>query len=169
MDNAKITQLRKHYEHTLFDDVIPFWMKHSPDREYGGYFTLLDHDGTPYSTDKFMWPQAREVWMFSTLCDLVEKRDEWVEMAKLGWDFIMKHAFHESGRAYFSFKRDGTPLTMPRQIFSETFIIIAGIRYHVLPATLRQPVSPVTSTKKLSNGRKLQLPEARKPFPELVP
>ena len=130
MNASKITDLRKLYEHTLFDDVIPFWMNHSPDREYGGYFTLLDQKGSPYSTDKFMWPQAREVWFFSTLCDMVEKRPEWIDMAKLGWEFIVKHAFHESGRAYFSFKRDGTPLTMPRQIFSETFIIIAGVRYH---------------------------------------
>ncbi|MFC1509004.1 AGE family epimerase/isomerase [Candidatus Omnitrophota bacterium] len=137
MDASKITNLRKLYEHSLFDDVIPFWMKHSPDREYGGYFTLLNYDGSLYGTDKFMWPQAREVWFFSTLCDTVEKRPEWVEMATIGWDFIMKHAFHDNGRAYFSFKRDGTPLTMPRQIFSETFIIIAAIRYHRITGDLQ--------------------------------
>ncbi|MDP2982240.1 MAG: AGE family epimerase/isomerase [Candidatus Latescibacter sp.] len=129
MEKTKITRLRQLYETTLFDDVIPFWMKYSPDREYGGYLTMLDRDGTPYGTDKYMWPQAREVWFFSTLCHTVEKRPEWLDMAKLGWDFIVKHAFHESGRSYFSFKRDGAPLTMPRQVFSETFIIIAAVRY----------------------------------------
>lgn len=34
-----------------------------------------------------------------------------------------------NGRAYFSFLRDGTPLSKPRKIFSETFIIIAAVRY----------------------------------------
>ena len=39
MNESKITALKNLYEHTLFDDVIPFWMKHSPDRKHGGYFT----------------------------------------------------------------------------------------------------------------------------------
>jgi N-acylglucosamine 2-epimerase len=129
MDKKKISELRQLYENMLFNDVIPFWMKHSPDREHGGYLHMLDNDGSVYGTDKFMWPQAREVWFFSTLCHTVEKRPEWLEMATLGWEFIVKHAFNEDGRAYFSFKRDGTPLTAPRKIFSEAFIIIAGIRY----------------------------------------
>jgi N-acylglucosamine 2-epimerase len=129
MDKEKITRLRKLYETTLFGDVVPFWMKNSPDREYGGYLTMLSRDGSPYGTDKFMWPQAREVWFFSTLCHTVERRQEWLDMAKLGWDFIVKHAFDENGRAYFSFQRDGVPLSKPRKIFSETFIIIAAVRY----------------------------------------
>ncbi|MHB9028910.1 MAG: AGE family epimerase/isomerase [Candidatus Latescibacterota bacterium] len=129
MDKAKITKLRELYESTLFDDVIPFWLRHSPDREFGGYITQLSRDGSPYGTDKFMWLQGREVWFFSTLCNTVERRQEWLDMAKLGWDFIMKHGFDPNGRAYFSFKQDGTPLSLPRKIFSETFIIIAGVRY----------------------------------------
>lgn len=129
MDKLKITRLRGLYERTLFDDVVPFWLTHSPDRECGGYLHMLDRDGSSYSTDKYAWPTAREVWFFSTLCHMVEDRKEWRDMAKLGWDFIVKHFFHESGRSFYSFKRDGTPLTLPRKIFSETFIIIAGVRY----------------------------------------
>ena len=93
---------------------------------------MLDRDGSVYGTDKFMWPQAREAWFFSTLCHTVEKRAEWLDMASLGWDFIMKHGFNDQGRAYFSFKRDGTPLTEPRKIFSEAFVIIAGVRYSLV-------------------------------------
>lgn len=129
MDKKKITEHRQLYEQMLFDDVIPFWMKYSPDREYGGYLHMLDRDGTPYSTDKFAWPHGREVWFFSTLCDTVEKRREWLDMARLGWDFITRHFFDKDSRVYYSFTRDGTPLTIPRHIFSETFVIIAGARY----------------------------------------
>ncbi len=118
MDKLKITRLRGLYERTLFDDVVPFWLTHSPDREYGGYLHMLDHDGSAYCTDKYAWPTAREVWFFSTLCHTVENRKEWRDMAGLGWDFIVKHFFHESGRSFYSFKRDGTPLTLPRKIFS---------------------------------------------------
>lgn len=129
MFKKKISEHRKIYEHMLFDDVIPFWMKNSPDREYGGYLHMLDRDGSVYCTDKYAWPTAREVWFFSTLCDTVEKRQEWLDMAKLGWDFIVRNFFDKNGRVYFSFNRDGQPLTIPRRIFSETFVIIAGVRY----------------------------------------
>ena len=129
MNKQTISEHRQLYERMLFDDVIPFWMKYSPDREYGGYLHMLGRDGTPYSTDKVAWPHGREVWFFSTLYDTVEKRREWLDMARLGWDFITRHFFDKDSRVYYSFTRDGTPLTIPRRIFSETFIIIAGARY----------------------------------------
>ena len=128
MDKKLISEHRALYEKTLFDDVVPFWMKHSPDREFGGYLHMLDCDGSPYSTDKYAWPTAREAWFFATLYDEVEHRPEWLEMAKLGWDFITRHFFDKQGRVYFSFSRDGSPLSIPRRIFSETFVIIAAAR-----------------------------------------
>jgi len=129
MDRSLFAGHRRLYESMLFDDVIPFWLEHSPDREHGGYLHMLSRDGSPYGTDKFAWPHGREAWVFSTLCDEVEKKPEWLDMAKLGWDFIVGHFFDGDGRVYYSLTREGKPLTIPRRIFSETFVIMAGIRY----------------------------------------
>ena len=129
MKRQQITRHRELYESMLFDDVVPFWLKHSQDREYGGYLHMLDRDGSVYSTDKYAWPHGREVWVFSTLCDEVEKRQEWLDMAKLGWDFIVKHFIGDDGRVFYSLTRDGKPLSIPRRIFSETFVIMAAVRY----------------------------------------
>ena len=60
MDIARYAEF---YRDKLLDDVIPFWLRHSPDRDYGGYFTCLDRKGEVYDTDKFMWLQGREVWV----------------------------------------------------------------------------------------------------------
>ena len=38
------------------------------------YFTCLDRQGNVFDTDKFIWLQGREVWMFSMLYNKVEKR-----------------------------------------------------------------------------------------------
>ena len=38
------------YRKDLLESVIPFWLKHAPDRQCGGYFTCLDRDGTIYDT-----------------------------------------------------------------------------------------------------------------------
>ena len=46
------------YEKELFDEVIPFWEEHCVDKEFGGYFTFLDRDGSVYDTEKYMWMQC---------------------------------------------------------------------------------------------------------------
>ena len=38
--------------------------------------TNPDRDGSVYDTDKFIWLQGREVWLFSMLYNKVEKRPE---------------------------------------------------------------------------------------------
>ena len=63
----KFQKLAQQYKSELLDSVIPFWLEKSLDKEYGGYFTCLDRDGSVFDTDKFVWLQGREVWMFAYL------------------------------------------------------------------------------------------------------
>ena len=58
-------KLSDRYRNELLDNVLPFWLENSQDREYGGYFSCLNRDGSVYDTDKFIWLQGREVWMFA--------------------------------------------------------------------------------------------------------
>lgn len=113
------------YKEELLTNVLPFWMKHSRDTEYGGYFNCLNRDGSVYDTDKFMWLQAREVWTFSTMYEQVEQNQQWLEMAQQGMDFILKHGRDEQGNWFFSLTRDGKPLTQPHSIFSDCFAAMA--------------------------------------------
>ena len=55
------------YRKELYSNVLPFWLECSQDKEYGGYFTCLNRDGSVFDTDKFVWLQGREVWMFAML------------------------------------------------------------------------------------------------------
>jgi mannose/cellobiose epimerase-like protein (N-acyl-D-glucosamine 2-epimerase family) len=52
MDRSLVEAHRALYSEALFSDVLPFWVKNSPDREKGGYFTCLDTAGNPFDTDK---------------------------------------------------------------------------------------------------------------------
>ena len=76
MKSTDLQEVAERYRSALLVDVIPFWIKYSPDHESGGYFTCLDRRGSVYDTDKFVWLQGREVWMFSHLYNNVEKREE---------------------------------------------------------------------------------------------
>ena len=118
-------ELADQYRTALFTDVIPFWENYSVDEEMGGYFTCLDRDGTVYDTDKFMWLQAREAWLFAMLYNRHEKRKRWLDLALHGAEFLKRFGNDDEGNFYFSLTREGAPLIAPYNIFSDCFAAIA--------------------------------------------
>ena len=123
------------YFDQLTNNIIPFWLRHSKDAEHGGYFTCLDREGKVYDTDKFIWLQARQVWCFSMLFNQVEKKQEWLDFAIHGADFLKKYGRDAEGNWYFSLTREGKPLVQPYNIFSDCFATMAfgqfiGFRAH---------------------------------------
>lgn len=117
------------YKDTLFQDVIPFWEKNSIDSRNGGYFTCLDTEGRIFDTDKFIWLQGRQAWMFSMLYNKVEKNENWLSVAKSGIDFLLKYGRDKSGRFFFSTTAEGKPLVQAYNIFSDCFAAMAFSQY----------------------------------------
>lgn len=114
------------YRDELLENVIPFWLNHSQDKDYGGYFSCLDRQGNVYDTDKFIWLQGgRQVWMFSMLYNSVEKRREWLDCAIQGGEFLRKFGHDGNLNWYFSLTREGKPIIEPYNIFSYTFAAMA--------------------------------------------
>ena len=117
--------LAKLYKDELLENVMPFWLNKSQDLEYGGYFTCLDRKGNVFDTDKFIWLQGREVWMFSMLYNNVEKKQEWLNCAIQGGEFLKKYGHDGNLNWYFSLTREGKPIIEPYNIFSYTFATMA--------------------------------------------
>ena len=128
---AELSELEQQYRDAVLDDVIPFWQRHSLDRECGGYFTCLDRDGSVYDTDKFAWLQARQVWMFAALYNRVEQRDDWLDVATLGADFLRQHGADGDLNWYFALTRGGRPLVQPYTLPSDCFGAIGMAQYAV--------------------------------------
>lgn len=118
-------ELANKYKTELLDSVLPFWLNNSIDKEYGGYFSCLDRDGSIYDTDKFIWLQGREVWLFSMLCNKLGKKQEWLDAAIQGAEFLKKYGHDGNYDFYFSLTREGKPLVEPYNIFSNTFACMA--------------------------------------------
>lgn len=118
---VEMKEVAERYKRELLDNVVPFWEKHSIDKEFGGFLTCLDRDGSVYDTDKFMWLQGRQIWTMSTLYDQVEARASWKDMAIHGADFILKNGRDENGDWYFALDRAGKPLVQAYNIFSDCF------------------------------------------------
>ncbi|MDL2228815.1 AGE family epimerase/isomerase [Treponema sp. OttesenSCG-928-L16] len=125
------------YKNELLNSVIPFWLDHSIDREYGGYLTSLDRDGTVFDTDKWVWLQGRQVWTFATLYNKLEARPEWLRAAQHGAEFLQRFGTDKNGAYYFGLTREGKALIQPYNIFSDCF---CAMGYAALAAAL--PDSP---------------------------
>lgn len=130
MTPQRLAEIAEVHRRALLEDVVPFWLRHSLDREYGGYVTYLDRQGRWYGTDKPIWLQGREAWLFATLYADVERRPEWLEAARSGVEFLTRHAFDPRGKMYFLVTRDGRPLRMRRYVYSEVFAIMALAALH---------------------------------------
>lgn len=123
--NLTFVELASQYKQALLEDVLPFWQNHSLDKQEGGYFTCLDAHGQVYDTDKFIWLQNRQVWTFSMLYNQLSPEPDWLEVARLGADFLANKGRDPEGNWYFALNRSGEPLVQPYNIFSDCFAAMA--------------------------------------------
>lgn len=117
------------YESELLNSIIPFWEQHSIDSEYGGFLTCLERDGTVYDTNKYMWMQWREVYLFAVLYNSAFSQKRYLEYADNGFDFLTRSGKKPDGSYYFSLNQAGSPVSTEipdgAEIFSESFVAIA--------------------------------------------
>ncbi|WP_423128917.1 AGE family epimerase/isomerase [Gaoshiqia sp. Z1-71] len=125
MEKTDFKKLSGQYKNELLNQVVPFWLNNSQDKDFGGYFTCLDREGKVFDTDKFIWLQGREVWLFSMLYNQVEQKQEWLNAGVQGAEFLKKYGHDGNLNWYFSLTRDGKPLVEPYNIFSYTFASMA--------------------------------------------
>jgi N-acylglucosamine 2-epimerase len=124
-----LIELKEFYSNQLLNDTVPFWFPRSFDKEHGGFLLMRDADGSLIDDDKAVWIQGRATWLLSTLYNTVEKKQEWLDGARLGYDFLNSHCFDTDGQMFFHVTRDGRPIRKRRYFFSETFYVIAAAAY----------------------------------------
>lgn len=125
----ELTELACFYKNQLLNSTVPFWFPRSFDQEHGGFLLMRDADGSLIDDDKAVWIQGRATWLLSTLYLTVEQKPEWLEGAKLGYDFLNQHCFDTDGQMFFHVTREGRPIRKRRYFFSETFYVIAAAAY----------------------------------------
>lgn len=129
MNRKRIQNLSRYFHKELVTNTLPFWIDHATDRQFGGFTTFLDRQGDILCPDKPMWVMGRITWVLARLYNALEKRDEWLELARHGVEFIRRHGFDSDGRMFYLVTRDGRPLRKRRYLFTETFAVIALAEY----------------------------------------
>ena len=84
MDHHKLKELATFYRHHLLQENLPFWESRTEDKTHGGYLVSFDREGKLTATDKNLWCQGRQTYMFSVLYNQVEPRENWLKLAQCG-------------------------------------------------------------------------------------
>jgi N-acylglucosamine 2-epimerase len=79
------------YRRELFDSALPFWLRHSVDREHGGFCTCLDRDGSLYDPRKYVWLNGRQVWTLCRLYNDGHRDPALLDAARSGSEFLRRH------------------------------------------------------------------------------
>ena len=148
-DVAALRELQTTWQADLLGSVLPFWMKHSVDEEYGGYFTCLDNDGSVYDETKFAWLQGRQVYTLARMYNEVrpggdaaalcagavagavtaETRAGWLRAAATGARFL-DCAKDDDGLLFFSTSRDGAArLHLQRKPYAAVFYVLGLLEF----------------------------------------
>ncbi|MEJ7607095.1 MAG: AGE family epimerase/isomerase [Bryobacteraceae bacterium] len=119
--------LYRQYRTLLAEGIIPFWLTHGVDKEYGGVLSCMQEDGAVLSDDKYVWSQARFVWTLAALYNRFEARPEFLVRSRSAIDFLVANARDVNGA--YRLARDGRVLEGPISIYSDCFVVYGISEY----------------------------------------
>ena len=126
MQRQRIDELIAVYRDGLLNDTLPFWIRHC-----GGPRVRRVHCVPRPRRNRDRYRQGclaagPHGWLLGELYNNVDRREEWLELAQHGIDFIERHCFDPAdGRMWFHVTREGRPIRKRRYAFSESFAAIA--------------------------------------------
>jgi N-acylglucosamine 2-epimerase len=121
--------LRDQYRSLLLDNVVPYWAPHM-DWEHGGILNCIRDDGALVSDDKYMWSQLRALWVYSKLYNVIERRQDWLDIAANIYRFVAAHGRDAQGNWVYHVTRDGRVVEGANSIYADGFAIYALAEYY---------------------------------------
>lgn len=117
------------YRKYLCEDILPFWIKYSLDKEEGGILTCLDKFGNVKDTIKNVWFEGRTLWSFALAYRLVEPKEEYLDACRTAFDFFEKCTL-PNGKLPHSAKKDGECIVHRDLYYSEGFAAMGCAQYY---------------------------------------
>ncbi|HOZ45949.1 MAG TPA: AGE family epimerase/isomerase [Candidatus Hydrogenedentes bacterium] len=123
--------LLQEVEHHLLEELVPFWLTHGLDKEYGGFLTYFDHNGTPTGeTLKTLLCQLRCIFTFSSAHRAGLGEGRFLDLARNGMDFVAKHFWDKEYEGWFwTCRQDGTPENKSKITYGHSFTVYAFSEY----------------------------------------
>ena len=105
-----LQELKNDYRDRIFNQYLPFWEKGGYDDELGGFMCELSDDGKVVNDEKYIWYQARGIWVYSFLYNNFGGNKKFYEIARRSRDFLVKYMYMGDGNWRESVNRRGIPV-----------------------------------------------------------
>lgn len=124
LSDLDLEQLKTKYMAELFDRFLPNMNEYVIDHDLGGFMCSVEiESGKNVSTDKRSWFEGRGMWTYSFLYNNLDKKPEYLEIARKSKDFILKHQPKADKFWISSYTKEGKPLSDDEgDIYSSLFI-----------------------------------------------
>ncbi|PTY05940.1 N-acyl-D-glucosamine 2-epimerase [Opitutaceae bacterium EW11] len=117
-------------EAELRQNILPFWIHHTVDRERGGFYGEISNDlKVSRDAERGALLTTRILWTYSSAY-LHYPEAPLLEMARWAYDDLMKRFWDlQNGGFYWSASAEGKPLRTRKQIYGQAFGIYALTEY----------------------------------------
>jgi len=129
--SVDLAALRSRIEAELQNDIVPFWLKYTRDRERGGFYGEIRNDLViKKNAHRGALLTSRILWTFSAAYR--QNHDPaCLEMARWAYDDLLARFWDkEQGGLFWSVTADGKPLDTRKVIYGQAFGIYALAEYH---------------------------------------
>ncbi|MGA2181576.1 MAG: AGE family epimerase/isomerase [Bryobacteraceae bacterium] len=114
----------------LENNILPFWIRHTVDREHGGFYGTIHSDLTvDKKAPRAAVINARILWTFSVAARVLGN-PQYLEMADHAWDYIVNKFWDKQhGGVYWMLDYKGNPISDRKQIYAQAFTVYAMAEY----------------------------------------
>ena len=132
MTGTDLFTLRKELNSELVGNILPYWMKYTPDQENGGFYGYVSHLNVPNpKANKGAIQNARILWTFSAAYRIYGD-SSYLDIARRAYDYISEHFLDtELGGVYWELDFRGEVNASRKQIYAIAFTIYALAEYHM--------------------------------------
>ena len=132
MKEEILQNLRKELENELMENILAWWMEHTPDQEEGGFLGHVTHKNQPEKgAGKGAVLNARILWTFSAAYRMYGKQEH-LETARRAYEYIITHFTDKKhGGVFWELESDGSRLSERKQIYAIAFTIYGLAEYHM--------------------------------------
>jgi len=125
-----VGDLRYKAEAELLSNILPFWLNHAVDDEYGGFRGQITNDLTIDSqAAKGVILNARILWTFSKAFS-VYANPVYLEAARRAYEYLIRFFWDdEFGGAYWMVDYMGRPIDTKKRIYAQAFSVYALAEY----------------------------------------
>ena len=122
--------LRERVEKELLGNILPFWLKHTPDNEHGGFYGQIKNDlSVDPSANKGLILNARILWTFSA-AHKVYGDELYLKTARRAFEYLLENFWdRDFGGMYWMVDCHGNPVETKKRIYGQAFTLYALAEY----------------------------------------